>query len=135
VYLWAADTGGKSACSGACAKVWTPVVASSTPSAGGGVAASDLGTITRSDGSKQVAYMGHPLYYYAADPKAGTTKGQGSSSFGAKWWLVGTSGKPITAGGSPSSGASSGGGYSGGSSGGSGGSSGGSSGSSSSSWG
>jgi predicted lipoprotein with Yx(FWY)xxD motif len=95
IYLWAADTGGKSACSGSCAKVWTPVVVTATPSASGGVNAADLSTTARTDGSKQVTYMGHPLYYYVADPKAGTTRGQGSDSFGSTWWLIGTSGAPI----------------------------------------
>jgi hypothetical protein len=44
-----------------------------------------------------VTYDGHPLYYYAGDSHAGTTTGQGSDSFGAKWWLVAPSGNAITA--------------------------------------
>lgn len=98
VYLWAADTGGKSSCSGACAQTWTPVTVSSTPKVAGGVTAGHLTLVTRSDGSKQVAYNGHPLYYYAPDSGAGMTRGQGSNSFGAKWWLVAPSGSAITAG-------------------------------------
>lgn len=122
IYLWVADSGGKSACSGTCAKVWPPVIAKSTPSAAGGVTASNLGTITRSDGAKQVTYMGHPLYYFIED-KNGNIKGQGSNSFGAKWWLVAPSGSAITAtgsaaaassGGSSTSGSSSSGSSSGG---------------------
>ena len=132
LYLWVADSGGKSSCSGACAKVWPPLLASGTPAAGSGVNAADLGTIIRSDGTKQVTYKGHPLYYYVADKGAGTTNGQGSNSFGAKWWLVAPSGTAISSGGSASSG-SSGYGSSGGSS--SGGSGSGSSGGGSSSWG
>jgi predicted lipoprotein with Yx(FWY)xxD motif len=102
LYLWVADKNGTSSCSGACAKVWPPVIAKATPTASGGVNVSDLGTITRSDGSKQVTYMGHPLYYYVADAHAGMTTGQGSNSFGAKWWLVAPSGTAITAGGKSS---------------------------------
>ena len=105
VYLWVADSGGKSACSGACAKVWPPV--EGTPSGGTGVTASNLGTITRSDGSKQVTYNGHPLYYFIADKSAGATKGQGSNGFGAKWWLVAPSGTAITVAAHTSSGGSS----------------------------
>ncbi len=60
----------------------------------------DLGTITRSDGTKQVTYKGHPMYYFAGDPEAGTTNGQGSPQFGAKWWLVTPSGSAIKASGS-----------------------------------
>jgi predicted lipoprotein with Yx(FWY)xxD motif len=98
VYLWVADTGGKSSCSGACAKVWPPVETKGQPKGGDGVNASDLGTITRSDGSEQVTYKGHPLYYFIADKAKGATKGQGSNSFGAKWWLVAPSGSAITTG-------------------------------------
>jgi predicted lipoprotein with Yx(FWY)xxD motif len=96
LYLWAADSGGKSSCSGACTSVWTPVITTATPVAAGAVKAAALSTITRSDGSKQVTYNGHPLYYYTADAGAGTTKGQGTNSFGAKWWLVAPSGAAIT---------------------------------------
>jgi hypothetical protein len=59
--------------------------------------ASDLGTITRSDGTKQVTYDGHPLYYFAGDSGAGTATGQGSDGFGAKWWLVSPAGADVTA--------------------------------------
>jgi hypothetical protein len=62
--------------------------------------AADLGTLARSDGTKQVTYKGHPLYYYAGDPNSGTTTGQGSNQFGAKWWLVAPSGAAITGSGS-----------------------------------
>ena len=65
--------------------------------ASGSANASDLGTITRSDGTKQVTYDGHPLYYYAGDSGAGMASGQGSDSFGAKWWLVSPSGSDVTA--------------------------------------
>ncbi len=96
LYMWVADSGGKSACSGACAKTWPPLIASSTPTAVGAANAGDLGTITRADGTKQVTYRGHPLYFFVADTGAGVVKGQGSNSFGAKWWLVAPSGAAIT---------------------------------------
>jgi predicted lipoprotein with Yx(FWY)xxD motif len=100
IYLWVADSNGKSACSGACAKAWPPVIVNRTPAAAHGVDASDLGTITRAGGAKQVTYKGHPLYYFIDDSSAGTTQGQGSDGFGAKWWLVSPSGSAITSGGS-----------------------------------
>jgi predicted lipoprotein with Yx(FWY)xxD motif len=96
VYLWAKDGMNMSACSGACAAAWPPVPATGTLTATGGAKASDLGTITRSDGTKQVTYDGHPLYYFVGDSAAGQTNGQGSDNFGAKWWLVGSSGAEIT---------------------------------------
>ena len=96
LYLWVADSSGKSACSGACASVWPPLTASSLPHVSGGVVSSELSLIARTGGAKQVAYKGHPLYYYASDTGAGMTSGQGSNSFGAKWWLVAPSGGQIT---------------------------------------
>jgi predicted lipoprotein with Yx(FWY)xxD motif len=112
LYLWVADSHGKSNCSGACASAWPPLLTRGTPVASGGVTSSELGTITRSGGAEQVTYDGHPLYYYAGDPKAGTTNGQGSDGFGAKWWLVAPSGSAISSGSSAGSGSSSSGGSS-----------------------
>jgi predicted lipoprotein with Yx(FWY)xxD motif len=97
VYLWAKDGMNMSACSGACAQAWPPVPATGTLTASGGAMASDLGTITRSGGTKQVTYDGHPLYYFVGDSGPGQTAGQGSDNFGAKWWLVAPSGAKITA--------------------------------------
>ena len=96
IYLFMADSTGKSTCSGACASAWPPVVATGQPTAAGGAQSSDLGTITRSDGTKQVTYDGHPLYYFEGDTGPGTDKGQGVDGFGAKWWLVAPSGSSIT---------------------------------------
>ena len=98
VYLWGKDGNGMSACSGACAGAWPPVTATGTVTAAGGATASDLGTITRSDGTKQVTYDGHPLYFYAGESGSGMANGQGSDNFGAKWWLVSPSGGDVTAG-------------------------------------
>jgi hypothetical protein len=72
------------------------VTTTGSPSASGSAKASDLGTITRSDGAKQVTYDGHPLYYFAGDSGPGTASGQGSDNFGAKWWLVAPSGTDVT---------------------------------------
>ena len=97
VYLWAADSMNKSMCSGACAQAWPPVTSMGQVTAAHGAKTADLGTITRSDGTKQVTYSGHPLYYFAGDSGPGQTNGQGSDSFGAKWWLVTPAGAKITA--------------------------------------
>jgi predicted lipoprotein with Yx(FWY)xxD motif len=98
VYLFAADTASKSACSGACATVWPPVTTSGQAKTGGHAMAADLGTITRPDGSTQVTYKGHPLYFYAKDMKdgdAGDSYGQGLKSFGADWYVLAPSGNKI----------------------------------------
>jgi predicted lipoprotein with Yx(FWY)xxD motif len=100
VYLFVKDPSGKSTCDGACAGAWPPVTTAGTPTASGGAVSSDLGTLTRSDGTKQVTYDGHALYYYVGDSSAGMTAGQGLDGFGAKWWLVAPSGASLTGGGS-----------------------------------
>ena len=81
VYLWVADAKNMSSCSGACAQAWPPVTASDAPLASGGVSSADLGTITRPNGTKQVIYNGHPLYYFAGDPKAGVDRRPGQRQF------------------------------------------------------
>jgi predicted lipoprotein with Yx(FWY)xxD motif len=54
-----------------------------------------LSTSQRAEGTMQVVYNGHPLYYYSADTKAGDTKGEGLNAFGAGWDVVSTAGKKI----------------------------------------
>jgi predicted lipoprotein with Yx(FWY)xxD motif len=96
IYLWSADKNGTSSCSSACAKVWPPVMALSTPGVSGSAVAADVGAVGRAGGGRQVTYKGHPLYYFSGDPSAGTTNGEGSKAFGAKWWLVSPSGSGLT---------------------------------------
>ncbi len=107
LYLWVADHGDMSNCSGACAVTWPPLTTKSAPIASHGVRSADLGTTTRSGATKQVTYKGHPLYYYAGDTTSAQTTGQGSDSFGAKWWLVAPAGAAITGSGSSGAAASS----------------------------
>jgi predicted lipoprotein with Yx(FWY)xxD motif len=96
LYLFEKDKNGKSACSGACATNWPPLLTKGKPKASGGVKASKLGTTKRSDGTTQVTYGGHPLYTFVADKnKPGSTKGEGLDAFGAEWYVVGTNGKKI----------------------------------------
>jgi predicted lipoprotein with Yx(FWY)xxD motif len=95
VYLFMGDSGGMSNCSGSCTQEWPPLTTSSAATAGSGLAAADIGTITRSDGAKEVTYKGHPLYYFAGDSGPGKPTGQGLDDFGAKWWIVAPSGTAI----------------------------------------
>ena len=106
LYLWEKDTGTKSTCSGACATAWPPLRVSGKPTAGSGVKASLLGTTSRSDGKPEVTYNGHPLYLYQGDTKAGDTTGQGSTGFGAPWYVLSASGDAITTSASSSGGGS-----------------------------
>ena len=95
LYLFQADMHGTSTCTGACAAAWPPDLVTGQPNAGSGVNQALLGTITRPDGTMQLTYNGHPLYYYAADTAAGTAQGQASKAFGAEWDAVNASGSKI----------------------------------------
>ncbi|GLX08140.1 MULTISPECIES: hypothetical protein [Microbispora] len=93
VYLFTKDKGGASACTQACAAAWPPVLTAGAPQAGTGVHANLLGTLHREDGTTQVTYNKHPLYYYAKDQKAGDVLGQGLKDFGGEWYAVTPEGK------------------------------------------
>jgi predicted lipoprotein with Yx(FWY)xxD motif len=95
LYLFEKDKGKKSKCYGQCAQFWPPALSSGKPKAGGKAKKSLLGTSKRKDGSKQVTYKGHPLYYFVQDTKPGDTTGEGSKAFGAGWYVVKPSGRKI----------------------------------------
>jgi predicted lipoprotein with Yx(FWY)xxD motif len=89
LYLFANDTGSASTCSGACAGAWPPLPAPADLTAATGVGLDNqVDSTPRSDGSAQLTYHGHPLYYYAGDDKPGDTRGEGLNQFGAHWYLV-----------------------------------------------
>lgn len=96
LYLWKADTGTKSTCSGSCAVAWPPLLTKGNAKASGKAKSNLLGTTKRSGGATQVTYAGHPLYRYAGDAAVGDTNGQGNDGFGALWYVVAPSGKAIT---------------------------------------
>jgi predicted lipoprotein with Yx(FWY)xxD motif len=93
LYMFESDKPGSSSCTGACAQVWPPVTGS--PHASGKAVSADLGTITRSDGTRQVTYKGHPLYYFAKDKDNGDAYGQGVKGFGASWYVLAPNGTKI----------------------------------------
>jgi predicted lipoprotein with Yx(FWY)xxD motif len=97
LYLWAHDTGSKSTCSGECADYWPPLIAHGMPSASAGAQAGLLGTSRRTDGSRQVTYAGHPLYYFVKDTEPGQTNGEGLTGFGGRWDPVSASGDAVQA--------------------------------------
>ena len=95
LYLFEADTGTHSTCAGACAQAWPPLTTNGTPKAAGGASQSLLGTTERSEGTRQVTYNGHPLYFFVSDAKPGETNGEGSTAFGAGWDVLAPSGAKI----------------------------------------
>ena len=86
LYVFTKDSPGTSVCSGDCATSWPPFTldAGEATKAGTGVSGA-LATITRADGKAQVTYNGAPLYYFAADKKAGDVTGQG---VGGVWFAA-----------------------------------------------
>jgi predicted lipoprotein with Yx(FWY)xxD motif len=103
LYLFQADSGTTSNCTGACATAWPPLRVHGTAQPGMGVTGSLVGTAPRSDGDAQVTYAGHPLYTFTGDKKAGDTNGEGVTAFGGAWMAVAPSGAAISAGASAGS--------------------------------
>ena len=95
LYLFQKDKGMASSCYSSCASVWPPLTTAGRPRALRGAVASKLGSWKRKDGTLQVTYNGHPLYYYAGDNKAGQTNGQNLNEFGAEWYALSSAGKKI----------------------------------------
>jgi predicted lipoprotein with Yx(FWY)xxD motif len=95
VYMFEGDHGASSSCTGACASVWPPVTSTGAATAAGVANSADLGTITRSDGTTQVTYKGHPLYFFAKDKDSGDAYGEGVKGFGADWYVIAPSGAKV----------------------------------------
>jgi predicted lipoprotein with Yx(FWY)xxD motif len=98
LYLFAADSGTTSNCYDSCAQVWPVLATSGKPVAGPGVNASLLSTTQRKDGSVEVVYNGHPLYYFSGDKQPGDITGQDLNSFGAPWYVLSPDGAKVDAG-------------------------------------
>jgi predicted lipoprotein with Yx(FWY)xxD motif len=82
LYLLTADTNKMSACSGPCAALWPPLLTSSGHAvAGHGVNRADFGTVRRANGTTQVTYNGHPVYFFAFDLGAGAAAGQTNGEY------------------------------------------------------
>jgi len=94
LYWFVPDTSTTSKCTGSCATYWPPVKGPAT--AGAGVTGT-LGTITRSDGTKQATYDGHPLYTYVGDTAPGQAKGNALNLSGGLWYEMTVSGATPTA--------------------------------------
>ena len=95
LYVFGRDHGKRSTCSGACAKAWPPFLTKGTPKARAGVRGGLIGTTRRADGSVQVTYAGHPLYYFRGVVKPRQIKCQNVSNFGGLWLVVAPDGKAV----------------------------------------
>jgi predicted lipoprotein with Yx(FWY)xxD motif len=84
----------KSNCDGVCAAQWPPALVTGSQVALSGVDAGEVGTVTRSDGTKQLTIGNWPVYEFAGDSQPGDTNGQG---VGGIWHAVTPQGKKATA--------------------------------------
>lgn len=91
LYAFSADTPTQSNCTGQCAQFWPPVLTQSAPTASGGASGSLLGAIPRGDGTFQVTYDGHPLYYFSHALDSGT-EGAAVTAFGGTFNPVSVAG-------------------------------------------
>ncbi len=74
LYTFDKDTVGMSNCYGDCAVEWPPMKASSKA-----IPSADFSVIRRTDGSRQWAWKGQPLYLFDEDKVAGDVNGDGYS--------------------------------------------------------
>jgi predicted lipoprotein with Yx(FWY)xxD motif len=87
LYTFANDTGAASTCYGACATNWPAYVVGpedNLTQLQAGVTGK-VATTKRTDGSLQVTYNGHPLYFFIGDKASGDTNGQ---NVGKVWFVV-----------------------------------------------
>ena len=87
IYLFDRETAGRPDCYGDCAAAWPPVLTTGSPQAAGAVRTDLLATVARDDGSMQVTYAGHPLYYYAHEAP-GQVLCHDVVDFGGRWLVV-----------------------------------------------
>lgn len=80
LYTFDKDEPGKSNCYDQCAVNWPPFLAEA-----GAMAEGEWTIVDRTDGTKQWAYEGKPLYLYIEDKKAGDVTGEGK---GGVWHVA-----------------------------------------------
>ena len=80
VYTFDRDSPNASNCDNTCATIWQPVIAPSNAQPFG-----QMTIVARTDGTRQWAYGGKPLYLYANDHAPGDVTGNGQ---GGMWHVV-----------------------------------------------
>jgi len=94
LYRFTGDSPGTSTCTGACAKIWPPLLASKGAHVSGPRGVKDLSLLKVGDGHWQVTFHKLPLYRFEGDKKKGQAHGQ---NVGKVWFAVLKSGIPATA--------------------------------------
>jgi predicted lipoprotein with Yx(FWY)xxD motif len=95
LYLFTADKGKASRCSGDCATAWPPYIVKSKPAAVSGAKPGLVGTTRRGDGKLQATYRGHPVDYYEGDHAPGEVNCQAALEFGGYWYVLRSSGRAV----------------------------------------
>jgi predicted lipoprotein with Yx(FWY)xxD motif len=95
LYLFEIDQATVSSCYDACAQEWPPVLTTGEPQPGAGVMPGLLGTTKRTDGTTEVSYNGHPLYYFVRDTQSGDASGEGVNDNGGLWFAISPGGTAI----------------------------------------
>ena len=85
IYWFGPDTPTTSKCYGSCAAYWPPVTGTAAASPG---VLGRVCTISRTGGSRQLTYNGHPLYTYIADTAPGLARGNDINLNGGLWHEV-----------------------------------------------
>ena len=93
IYIWEVEASSQPKCYDDCAEAWPPVLTDGEPVASGSVDPALLGTVARADGSTQVTYAGHPLYFYAHEGKR-EVRCHNVATHGGLWWVVTPRGTP-----------------------------------------
>lgn len=88
LYVFTNDTAGVSTCNEPCSDTWPPVLADEAVA----IDPLRLDVIARSDGSRQLAIDGSPLYRYLGDTAPGDVTGH---EVGGVWFAVGADGQVI----------------------------------------
>lgn len=91
IYIWESEESARPECYDDCADAWPPVLTDGAPTVGGEADPALLGTTKRRDGTTQVTYNGHPLYFYAHEGP-GEVKCHNVATHGGLWWVVGPDG-------------------------------------------
>jgi predicted lipoprotein with Yx(FWY)xxD motif len=91
IYSFDKEETSEAECYDTCAEEWPPVLTDGAPVAEAQVASDLLATTRRTDGTTQVTYAGHPLYYYAHEG-TGEVKCHNIREFGGLWLVVTPSG-------------------------------------------
>jgi predicted lipoprotein with Yx(FWY)xxD motif len=94
IYYFDKESSDQSECYGACAEAWPPVLTEGEPETAAGADRQLLGTTERDDGSTQVTYDGHALYYYVDDP-TGKALCHNVDEFGGLWLAVRPGGEAV----------------------------------------